>query len=139
MPAIVVGDHGDGTVAKFGFAGEFGFGGIGHADDVEIHGAVHVGFGEGGELRAFHADVCAFAMDFDAAMDASVGENAGDLRASGSIESDVSDEAAAEKCGDAILGTIDELVGNEKFAGFEFFFQGTDGADRDEAIDADKF
>ena len=76
MPAVVVGDHGDGAVTEFGFAGEFGFGDVGHADDVEIERAVHVGFGERGKLRAFHADVGAAAVDFDAAVNAGVGENA---------------------------------------------------------------
>src|SRR6266404_852252 len=122
MPAIVISDHGDGAVAEFGFAGEFGFGDVGHADDVEIHGTMHVGFGEGGELRAFHADVGALAVDFDAAVNASVGKNAGNLRAGWLVKSNVSDEAGAEKCGDAILGAIDKLVGDEKFAGSEFFF-----------------
>ena len=34
MPAIVVGDHGDGDVAEFSFASELGFLQVGHADDV---------------------------------------------------------------------------------------------------------
>src|SRR5258708_30977630 len=129
MPAIVISDHGDGAIAEFGFAGEFGFGDVGHADDVEIHGAVHVGFGEGGELRAFHTDVGALAVDFNAAMKASVGENAGNLRAGGLVKCDVSDEAAPEKCGDAIFGAIDELVCDEKLNGSEVLFQGSRRAD----------
>src|ERR1700746_1747269 len=125
MPAIVISDHGNGAVAEFSFAGEFGFSYVGHADNVEIHGAVHIGFGECGELRAFHTDVGALAVDFDAAVNASVGKNAGNLWAGWLVKSDMSDEARAEKCADAIPGAIDKLVGDEEFAGSEFFFSRT--------------
>jgi len=80
------------------------------------------GFGKRGKLRAFHADVDALAMDFDAALNAGVGENARDLRAGRLVEGDVSDQASAEKCGDAIFAAVDKLVGDEKFARSKFFF-----------------
>ncbi len=51
MPAIVVGDHGDGDVADLGLAGELGFLEIGHADKVKSLGAIGVALGLGGELR----------------------------------------------------------------------------------------
>src|SRR5882724_7363002 len=138
MPAIVVGDHSDSAVAEFGFAGELGFGDVGHADDVEIHGAVHVGFGKSGKLRALHADVGAFAVDFDSTVNTGIGENARDLRAGRFVEADVSDQAAAEKRGDAIFGAVDKLVGDEKFAGGKFLFDRAYGADGDDAIDTEK-
>ena len=123
VPAIVIGDHGDDAVAEFSFAGELGLCDIGHADHVEIHGAVHGGFGERGKLRTFHADVRTLAMDFNAAMNAGVGEDARDLRTGGLVKGDVGDKASTEECGDAIFCTIDELVGNEKFSGDKFFLQ----------------
>ena len=122
MPAIVIGDHSDSTVAEFGFAGEFGFGDIGHSDDVKIHGAVHMGFSESRKLRSFDANVSALAMDFDGTVDASVGEHTGDLRTSGLVKGDMGDEPSAKKSRDAIFCAIDELVRNEKFAGGEIFF-----------------
>ncbi len=61
-------------------------------------------------------------MDFDAALNAGVGENARDLRAGRLVEGDVRDQAGAEKCGDAIFGAVDKLVGDEKFARSKFFF-----------------
>jgi hypothetical protein len=73
MPAVVVRDHSDGAVAEFRFASELGFGDVGHSDDVETEAAVHVSLGKCGELRAFHADVSALAVDFDAAVNAGVG------------------------------------------------------------------
>jgi len=36
------------------------------------------------------------------------------------------------------LVPVNELVGNEKFAWAEIFFERTDGADRDDALDAEK-
>ena len=100
---------------------------------------MHVGFSEGGKLRALDTDVSSFAMDFDAAVDAGVGENAGNLRAGWFVEGNVGDEAVAEECGDAMPSTIDKLVGDEKFAGSELFFQRADSADRDDAVDAEEF
>src|SRR5258708_19669935 len=97
MPAIVVGDHSDSAVAEFGFAGELGFGDVGHADDVEIHSAMHVGFGKRGKLRAFHTDVGALAMDRDAALNAAAAENAHDFRAARLAEGDLSDQSPTEK------------------------------------------
>ena len=50
----------------------------------------------------------------------------------------MSDQAAAEKRGDAIFAAVDKLVGDEKFAGGEFFFERAYGADGDDAIDTEK-
>lgn len=46
-PGVVVGGEGDEGVGDFGFAGEFGFGHDGHADQVPPPHAVEVGFGAG--------------------------------------------------------------------------------------------
>src|SRR5579862_9348907 len=56
VPAIVIGDQGEGSVAKFGFASELGFGYTGHSNYVKTELAVGVRFGERGKLRSFHAD-----------------------------------------------------------------------------------
>src|SRR5690348_14063901 len=62
VPAVVVGDHSGGDVADFGFAGETSFLQVGHADHIHPPAAVNVGFGAGGKLRAFHAEVGAAAL-----------------------------------------------------------------------------
>ena len=45
VPAVVIGDHCDRCVANLGFPREFGFGHIGHADDVAAPRAVKMTFG----------------------------------------------------------------------------------------------
>ena len=47
MPAVVVGDHGDRAVTDLCFARQLGFGDVGHADDVETEGPMHMGFRQG--------------------------------------------------------------------------------------------
>ena len=56
VPAVVVGDHGDGRVADLRLARELGLRHVGHADHAAAPLAVEVGFGLGRELRPFHAD-----------------------------------------------------------------------------------
>jgi len=111
MPAIVVGDHGDGDVADFGFAGELGLLQVGHADDVKSGGSVEVAFGFGGELRAFHADVGAAAFGDDSGGYAGFGDGGGEFGTDGVSEGDVGDDAFSEEGGDALLGAVEELVG----------------------------
>ena len=113
MPAIVIGDHGDGGVAELGFAGEFGFGDVGHADHVEFHGAMIVRLGQGGKLRAFHADVCAlsWAVTFCARR---LRQGRRRVAGNGFVEADVGDDAIAEESGDSALGAVEKLVGDQK-------------------------
>src|SRR5262249_1667602 len=70
---------------------------------------------------------------------AGIGENARELRAGRLIERDVGDESAAKERRDPMPGAVDELVGDQKFARGELFFERTDGAHRDDAIDAEQF
>ena len=42
FPAVVIGDHAECGEGDFGFAGEFSFGQVGHADDVESEVAVGI-------------------------------------------------------------------------------------------------
>src|SRR5207302_11479376 len=76
IPAVVIGDHGDGGVTDLGLARELGLSDVGHADDVEAQLPVHVRFGEGWELRPFHADVRAVAVDLDTGAVAGFGQQA---------------------------------------------------------------
>jgi hypothetical protein len=139
MPAIVVGNHGDGGIADFGFAGEFGFGDVGHTDDGKLHGAVEVGFGESGELWTFHADVGSLFVDGNALRAAGFGEDGGKLRASRLVEGDVSDDAVAEESGFATFGAVEELIGDQELARLEIFPERAHGTDRDDALHAEEF
>ena len=47
VPAVVIGDQSERSVAEFRFTGEFGFGHAGHPDHIESQLAVGVRFGEG--------------------------------------------------------------------------------------------
>ena len=62
VPAVVVGDHRQGAVGDFGFAGQAGFGVVGHADHIAAPAAVELRFRLGGEGRALHAEVGATAV-----------------------------------------------------------------------------
>jgi hypothetical protein len=64
VPAVVVGAHADHGVAELGLAREFGLGQAGHVDYAGVPGAVQIGLGTRGKLRAFHADKEAFFVDF---------------------------------------------------------------------------
>ncbi len=57
MPAVVIGDHGDGGVANLRLARQLGLLQVGHADHVHAPAAVEIALGLGGELRTFHANV----------------------------------------------------------------------------------
>ena len=63
------------AVAKFRFARQLRFRGVGHADDFEIQLAVHLRFRQRGKLRSLHADVRAAAMHLNRAMHAGVGQH----------------------------------------------------------------
>src|SRR6185437_1618267 len=136
-PAVVVGNHGDGGVADFRFAGELGFLKVGHADNVGSPASVKVGLGACGELRTFHADVGSAGFAYDAFASTAVSDGAGDAGADGVSESHVSDQAFAEKRGDTAGGSIDELVGDEEVGGLVLFLEGTDGGNRKNALDAE--
>ena len=99
---------------------------------------MEMGFGERGKLRAFHVDVRPLAIDRNGHGDASVGENGGELRAGGLIECDVGDQSVAEERGDAALGAVEKLVGHKKFAGAQILLQRADGANGNNALDAEK-
>ncbi len=128
-PAVVVGDHGDGGVADFGFAGELGFLQVGHADDVGAPTAIEIRLGLGGELRALHADVGAAELADDADCLAGIGRGFGDGGADRIAKSDVADDAVAEECGDAMEGAVDELIGNDEVGGLVLFLERADGGD----------
>src|SRR5258708_8106880 len=57
MPAVVIGDHRHGDVAKLGLPRQFSLLQIRHADYVHAEPTVHIRFGLRGKLRAFHAEI----------------------------------------------------------------------------------
>jgi hypothetical protein len=75
-------------------------------------------------------------VDGDSAKVAGFDENSRYLRAGRLIKGDVGNQACAEKSGDAMAGAIDELIGDQEFAGGEIFFERTDSADGDDSVHA---
>src|SRR6185437_3580685 len=138
-PAVVVGDHGDGGVADFGFAGQLGFLQVGHTDHVGAPASVEVRLCPGGKLRAFHADISAARFPGDpgggAAPSRSLGHNGTNRIAKG----DVADDAVAEKGGDAKECAVDELIGDDEIRGLVLFLQRTNRGNGKNALDAQFF
>src|ERR1700726_290303 len=137
VPAIIIRDHGDRGVADFGFAREFCFGDVGHADYFKAQLAVDVGFGERGKLWTFHADIRAAAMHAHFGAVTGFAEHGGELSADGFREAYVRGHAVSEKSGDTVARAIVELIGNQKIQGLQIFLERTDGADRDDSLDAE--
>src|SRR6267378_8146908 len=98
-----------------------------------------MGFGERGKLRALHADIGAAAMDSYFGAVAGLAEQSSQLRANGFRETDVRGHAIPEKSGHAVPGAIVELVGNQEIERFQILLKRTDGADRDDSLDAELF
>lgn len=114
FPAVVIGDEGEGSESDLCFAGEACFAAVGHADDVEAEGSVHVGFGAGGEGGAVHAGVGAGGVEV---WGVRCGGGDEDLAEGGGVgfgEGDVGGDAVSEE---GVLvgfsGAIDELVGDD--------------------------
>ena len=140
MPAVVIGDHGDGDVADLRFAREFGFLQVGHADHVHAPTAIDIRLGFGGKLRAFHANISAAALAVRRPAFLQAAANAcGQLCADRIAESDVRHDAIAEKSVDPMAGAIEELIGNHKIERLVFFLQRSDGGNRDDALNAELF
>src|SRR5712671_1838877 len=98
-----------------------------------------MGFGERGKLRALHADIGAAAMDSYFGAVAGLAEQPGELCTHGFRETNVRGHAVAEKSRHAVAGAIVELVGNQEIERFQILLKRTDGADRDDSLDAELF
>ena len=61
MPAIIIGDHGNASIANLGFTRQLGFGHIGHANDIAAPRAIHETLCPGGKLRPLHGQIGAAA------------------------------------------------------------------------------
>src|SRR5882762_3392213 len=138
VPAIVICNHGDGGVADLRFARELRFGGVGHPYHVELHGSVEMRFGKRRKLRAFHVDVGSLAVNRDSRGDARVGEHGGKLCTCGLVERHMRDQSVAKERRNAPLGAVEKLVRNKKLAGAQIFLQRADGADGNDALNAEE-
>ena len=120
VPAVVVGDHRQGAVGDFGFAGQAGFGVVGHADHIAAPAAVQLRFGLGGEGRALHAEVGATAVQAATLRQHGLHRIAQEAREGGAKrfgKSNVGHSSFAKKAGRAPLGSIDELIGDHQVQG----------------------
>lgn len=97
FPAIVIGDETERGESDFGFAAEAGFWCVGHADEVEAHVAVHVGFGAGGESRAAHGNVSPAVVKSCGVIGGGLDEKSSHLIAVGIGEGNVGCDAISEK------------------------------------------
>jgi hypothetical protein len=61
------------------------------------------------------------------------------LRADGVGEADMRHQPFAEEGGNAAAGTVEELVGDDEIERAMFFFERPDGAQRNDAIDSERF
>ncbi len=134
MPAIVVCDHRDGDVTNLRFAGEFRFLQIGHADYVGSPTAIDVRLSLGGKLRTFHANVRAAEFRGDAGGGTGSSNHRCHFVADGIAESDVGDDAIAEKGVDAMASAIEELRWDHEIQRLVFFLQRADGGNGNDAI-----
>ena len=116
VPAVVVGDHGDGRVADLGLAGELGLRHVGHADDIAAPLPVKVRFGPGRELRALHDDVSAAARQADGLGLGRRLDCVGERRTDRIGERNVRDAPGSEKALLARERPVDELVDENEMA-----------------------
>ncbi len=73
------------------------------------------------------------------AVGAGFGDDVGKLRADGIGEADVGDQAFAEEGGDAAAGAVEELVGDDEIERAVLFLERADGAEGEDALDAERF
>ena len=65
MPAVKIGDHGDCSITKLCFAGEFRLGHVGHANHIAAPLFIEFAFGHRRKLRTFHREIRAAVVGFD--------------------------------------------------------------------------
>ena len=131
VPAIKVGDHRHGRIAKLCLAGEFGFGHVGHPDHVAAPAAIDLRFGQRGKLGAFHAKIGAALMHGDALCPRGHGTGRAKAGAGGMGQADMRDTTRAEEGFLAGKGAVDELVDNHEVARGIGLAEGSAGRDRD--------
>ncbi len=140
VPAVVVGDHGDGSVAEFGLAGELGLGHVRHADHVAAPDlAVHPRLGQRAELRPLHREVGAAAVDGHALRLAGLGAGGPQARAGRMRDRDVRNAALTEERLLAREGAVDELVHDDEMPRRHRLAERAAGADRDQFGHAEAF
>ncbi len=130
VPAVKIGHHGDGGVAKLGLAGQFGLGHIGHADHVAVPAAVEPALGQGAELRPLHRQVGAAAHMRHAQAGQGRLQVAAQARAHRVGHGHMGHAAGAEKAFLPRKGAVDELVGDDEGAGRQVGPQAAHGAER---------
>ena len=139
LPAIVVGDHRHRREGDLGFAGEPGLRDVGHADDVEAHLAVRLGFGAGRERGAVHVHVGAAIVDGVAARGAGAGDDVAQPGADGIGKCDMGDDTAAEEgVLRAPAGAVEELRGEHDVARLVLLLEAADCGDADDPADTER-
>src|SRR5215469_937370 len=123
VPAVIIGNHSDGHVANLGFTRQFGFLQVGHPDYIHTPAAVNVRFRSGRELRAFHAEVGAAALDANSGLAARAFYHLADLRTNGIGKGNVRHHAAAEEGIYPVARPVEELVRQNEIEGLVLFLK----------------
>ena len=132
VPAVVVGDHGDRGITKLGFAGQFGFGHIGHADHVAAPAfAIHLGFSEGRKLRSLHGKVGAAIVDRDSCIGCGSETRLGQTRAGGMRNGHMGHASCSEKGFFPRKGAVDELIHDHEIPRRHMLSERSAGRNRD--------
>ena len=132
VPAIEIGDHGNGGVTDLRLAGELGLGHIGHADHGIAEVLIGHAFGIGRELRTFHADIGAAARNRDTLGLGGGGEVDAQPRRHRMRHRYVRHAALAEERAFALVSTVDKLVNQHKGSGRQFLLERAAGRQRDQ-------
>ena len=123
MPAVIVRDHRNARVAHLRFTGQFGFGNIGHPDNVAVQAPVHFRFGTSRKLGAFHRQIRSAQDGVDTDFLCGLMNEIRKAGASRMSHRHVSDTTASEERPFTGYRPVDVLIDDDEGAGSEVFFQ----------------
>src|SRR5262249_52398419 len=139
MPAIVIGDHRNGGIAKLGFACQLSFLQIGHADHIHTQAAIDIRFRFGRKLRAFHAQISPARFADNACPLAGRCHNISNLSANWIGKAYVGDNALSKESIDTMPSAIEKLIGDYEFKRRVLFLQRSNRGNGNNALHSELF
>ena len=130
MPAVEVGHHRDGGIVQLRLARELRLRHVGHADHAAAPGAIEFALRLGGELRAFHHEICAAARNRQAEGAGGALQRVTKTGTDGVRHRYMRHDAFAEEALLAREAAIDELVDDDEVSGRQFRLQAADRRQR---------
>src|SRR6266571_2226323 len=137
MPAVVIGDHGNGHIAQLGLARELRFLQIGHADHIHAPRAIEIRFRLRRKLWPLHANISPATLPHDAGLLASRGDDRRQLRTYRIGEGNVRYYAITEKSIHAMTRAIHKLVRDYELKRPVFFFERANGGNGKNALNSE--